>query len=255
MNSKVDKFDFSTTWNNFRQVAAFVTSQDGDLLLGVFDWAKAYRQIPVWPSQWQFLMILNFEDEVLLDTRVQFGGVTGCGTFGMAAEAWRDIIELKFHMTKSFRWVDDILFVKRLDAPQAGSMAEIVVASTEMGVVTNDSKWREFGWEQRYLGFVWNGKNKTVRLPQPKLNECLKNVVTFLAGNTHTYKELQVLMGRLNHTSHVFPQMRAYCAAGHCWLALWHNKNAVQQTPEEVRDNLQEWKLTLETAEPLRVVP
>lgn len=59
---------------------------EGSLLLGIFDWAKAYRRIPTKRSQWKFLMVLNFDNQVLLDTRITFGGVAGCGSFGQVAD-------------------------------------------------------------------------------------------------------------------------------------------------------------------------
>lgn len=71
---------------SFRPISNFFTEYKGRLVLGVFDWAKAYRQIPVAMNQWRFLMILGFDNYVYVDTRVQFGGVAGCGTFGEAAE-------------------------------------------------------------------------------------------------------------------------------------------------------------------------
>lgn len=38
-----------------------------------------------------------------------------------------------------------------------------------MGVKTNHEKLRGFADEQKYLGFIFNGVDKTVRLPEEKL--------------------------------------------------------------------------------------
>lgn len=71
-------------------------------------------------------MVLDFKDEVLLDTRVQFGGVAGCGTFGWAAEAWKELMVEKFKLLAGFRWVDDTLFAKPAGDTTAGNMIDIV---------------------------------------------------------------------------------------------------------------------------------
>lgn len=53
----MDKDDFETTWDDFKTVAWFITNYKGRVVLGVFNWAKAYRQIPVAMDQWRFLMV------------------------------------------------------------------------------------------------------------------------------------------------------------------------------------------------------
>jgi hypothetical protein len=40
-------------------------------------------------------MILTFKETVLLDTRITFGGVTGCGVFGQVADTWKAIMLAK----------------------------------------------------------------------------------------------------------------------------------------------------------------
>jgi hypothetical protein len=158
VNLRVDKDDFETSWDDFKTVAWFFTTYKGKLILGVFDWAKAYRQIPVAMDQWKFLMVLDFNDQVYVDTRVQFGGVAGCGTFGEAAEAWKEIMLTKFNLLRGFRWVDDTLFLKPADGSNKTTMREIADASQRLGVETNEKNgesltsskniWDSFGTER-----------------------------------------------------------------------------------------------------------
>ncbi|POW04379.1 hypothetical protein PSTT_10453 [Puccinia striiformis] len=78
----VTKQDFSTTWDDFKTVAAFFRQNSTQYELGLFDWEKAYRQIPTKMDQWPFLLVQDFDGNLLLDTRITFGGVAGCGSFG-----------------------------------------------------------------------------------------------------------------------------------------------------------------------------
>lgn len=50
-------------------------------------------------------------------------------------------------------------------------MTEISNLSAGLGVKTNKAKNHDFSEEQRYTGFIWNGKHHTVRLPEEKLEE------------------------------------------------------------------------------------
>ncbi|PLW44373.1 hypothetical protein PCASD_04476 [Puccinia coronata f. sp. avenae] len=71
------KENFRTTWDDFRIVASFLRNRPGPVHLGIFDWAKAYRQIPTAPSQWPYLMKMDFEGNLYLDTRIAFRGNSG----------------------------------------------------------------------------------------------------------------------------------------------------------------------------------
>lgn len=57
-------------------------------------------------------MIKDFKGSIWMDTRIAFGGVAGCGTFGWMADAWRDIVVTLLGVDRIFRWVDDNMFVK-----------------------------------------------------------------------------------------------------------------------------------------------
>ncbi|EHS63122.1 uncharacterized protein PGTG_20709 [Puccinia graminis f. sp. tritici CRL 75-36-700-3] len=89
VNSFVDKDDFQTTWDDFSIVAGFFKALKEPVQLALFDWEKAYRQIPTHPSQWPYLMVKGVDDYLYLDTRITFGGVAGCGSFGRPADAWK----------------------------------------------------------------------------------------------------------------------------------------------------------------------
>jgi hypothetical protein len=67
-------------------------------------------------DQWIFLMVQDLDRGLFIDTRITFGGVAGCGSFGIPADAWKRIMAHEFDVVKTFRWVDDNLFIKRATA-------------------------------------------------------------------------------------------------------------------------------------------
>ncbi|EHS63528.1 uncharacterized protein PGTG_21702 [Puccinia graminis f. sp. tritici CRL 75-36-700-3] len=78
VNSFVDKLDYATTWDDFEKVSKFLCNQTQPILLALFDWEKAYRQISTAKSQWAYLMVRDFNGSILIDTRNAFDGVAGC---------------------------------------------------------------------------------------------------------------------------------------------------------------------------------
>jgi hypothetical protein len=254
VNSFVDKDDFTTTWDNFQIVASFFQARTTPCLLALFNWEKAYRQIPTHPSQWPYLMTADFDGCLLLDTRISFGGVTGCGTFGRPANAWKLIMLHKFQLTKIFRWVDDNLFIKEVNDDT--EMLNIVKRSTKLGVMTNEEKYTPFKTEQKFIGFIWNGTDQTVRLPPAKLEQRKAQVKTFLVeGIKFSFDNVEVMVGRLNHIAYLFPQMKCNLCGLYLWLKSWVNKKAKKPVPRNVTEDLQRWMHVLEAYEPTRLIP
>jgi hypothetical protein len=137
VNLCVDKDNFTTTWDDFKTVARFFRKHPKPFQLGLFDWEKAYRQIPMKENQWLYLLVRNFENQLLLDTRITFGG-----SFGRPADAWKELILHKFDLIHIFRWVDDNMLVKLPTVKT--TMQQIVDRSQLLGVKTNTKKYSEF---------------------------------------------------------------------------------------------------------------
>ncbi|KAI7963698.1 hypothetical protein MJO29_004125 [Puccinia striiformis f. sp. tritici] len=268
VNSFVNKHDYDTTWDDFRVVSKFFRSQNQPLLLAIFDWEKAYRQIPTARDQWPYLMIQDFNDQILIDTRIAFGGVAGCGSFGRPADAWKQIMLSEFPLLAAFRWVDDNLFVKTLNAQV--DLDQIIARSNKLGVKTNPSKkgrvcappspspfskrvsqpllslTSPFKEEQKYIGFIWNTTQKTVRLPDEKKTQRIQQLKVFLdPARTFTYNEVEVMAGRLNHVSYLLPQLRCYINSLYRWMNSWFNHCHPLPVPDDARIDLEYWLKTL----------
>ncbi|EHS63622.1 uncharacterized protein PGTG_21715 [Puccinia graminis f. sp. tritici CRL 75-36-700-3] len=244
VNSFVNKDDFETTWDDYNVVSSFFRNSKEPFLLALFDWEKAYRQIPTHPSQWPYLMVKGMDGNLYLDTRITFGGVAGCGSFGRPADAWKEVMFSEFDLIKVFRWVDDNLFIKRPDSTT--KMEDIVERSIELGVLTNLKKCSTFSEEQKFIGFLWNGVTKTVRLPEAKLEQRKSQILEFLdTSNKFSFNEVEVLTGRLNHVSYMLPQLRCYLRSLYRWMYDWFDLNAKRYSPEDVILDLRRWLHTL----------
>lgn len=252
VNSFVDKNDFDTTWDDFKIVAIFLRNLEDSALLGIFDWESAYRQIPTHPSQWKFLTICDFDGLIYIDTRIAFGGVAGCGSFGGPADGWKVIMEKKFNLLKVFRWVDDNLMIKL--ASSNVSMLDVVRASERLGVKTNSTKYAEFADEQKFIGFVWNVREKTVRLPAAKLMQRRSEVDEFWKKLVWKKNEVEKINGKLNHLTLILPQLKAYLSANFRWLASWKSC-PTRKAPPEVMEDMAFCRECLTTLTPTRLIP
>lgn len=254
VNSFVDKEDYKTTWDDFKVVAQFFKDHKGSYLLALFDWEKAYRQIAIHPSQWRYLFLMDLSNRLWLDTRIQFGGVAGCGVFGRPADLWKKIIVAQFKLATAFRWVDDNLLVKEIG--NTTTIHDIVRFSSSMGVTSNAEKVHEFADEQRYIGFVWNAKERTVRLPDDKFTARFEEINEFLVPDaTFNLKRVERFVGRLVHTTYIVPHLRCYMSSLYRWVQEWQVPSARRKVPGDVREDLEEWHTSMEYFEPRRIIP
>ncbi|KAI7967938.1 hypothetical protein MJO29_001215 [Puccinia striiformis f. sp. tritici] len=253
VNSFVSSDDFETTWDDFQTVSKFFAGEDRPLELALFDWEKAYRQIPTQMDQWRYLLVQDFEGNLLLDTRITFGGVAGCGSFRRPADAWNLIMRNHFRLVNIFRWVDDNLFV-RFQGDKV-SMEEVVIKSQELGVMTNRSKYSPFGNKQKFIGFIWNGVLKTVRLPDEKIAQRIAQIGVFLdLQQKFSYEQVEILAGRLNHVLYLLPHLKCHLNSLYRWLKSWIYRKARQFAPMDVVLDLKKWLDTLENFEPTRII-
>lgn len=244
VNSFVDKKEFETSWDDFKVVAIFFWTHLGKYRVAIFDLEKAYQQIAIHPSQWRFLLIMDLRRRMWLDMRIQFGGVAGCGVSGRPADLWRQIVIKHFKLVAAFRWVDNNLLIK--EESNETTIQDIVLLSAEMGVSSNAEKVHEFAEEQRYIGFIWNVLERTVRLPEEKFIKSKQQVIDFLVpGASFNLKQAENLVGRLVHTTHIVLNMRCYMPTLHRWEAEWKVPLATRKVPGDVREDLLEWKAAL----------
>lgn len=254
VNSFVNKKNYETYWDDFNNVAKFFRDNPGEWQLAVFDWAKAYRQLPVHPCQRRFLCILDFYDRVWIDLAVGFGGVASCGVFGAPAHVWKIIIQILLNLRAIFRWVDDNLIFRR--PGDKTTLIDIMNLSARLGVKTNMAKNHDFAEEQRYTGFIWNGKNHTVRLPAEKLAERLQMVEDLLVEEeSWGFDTIESIVGKLGHTVNIVPHMAAYLRSFYRMLKGWKEKKASRKIPEDVRYDLEEWKVCLSNFECMTLIP
>ncbi|EHS63852.1 uncharacterized protein PGTG_21890 [Puccinia graminis f. sp. tritici CRL 75-36-700-3] len=254
VNSYVDKLDFTTTWDDFTIVSTFFRSHSELFELALFDWAKAYRQIPTRESQWKYLMVKDLHGRLYVGTRITFGGVAGCGSFGLPADAWKQIMQSEFDVVKIFRWVDNNLFVKQKNS--SCDMKSIAERSVKLGVATSVEKCSEFAEEQKFIGFIWNGVSKTVRLPDAKLEKRKEQIREYLQPmNEFKLNQVKILAGRLNHVSLLLPQLRCYSRSVYRWMNKWKKKWATRAPPEDVIEDLLFWLSTLNSYSSTRLCP
>lgn len=102
---------------------------------------------------------------------------------------------------------------------------------------------------------MWNGKHRTVSIPDEKRIQRISQIETYLQLTTHSYSETEKMVGRLSHLTAVLPQMKCYLVVIYRWLAEWVHRVAKRDTPAPVLEDLDEWLAVLSSVQPTRLIP
>jgi hypothetical protein len=134
-------------------------------------------------------------------------------------------------------------------------MEKIVEFSTELGVLTNKEKYSPFQDEQKFIGFIWNGIQKTVRLPDGKIEKRISQIMPFLEEKaTFDYEDVEILVGRLNHVAYLLPHLKCHLCSLYRWLISWRMRKARRPTPPDALEDLSLWVATLKSFEHTRII-
>jgi hypothetical protein len=122
-------------------------------------------------------------------------------------------------------------------------------------VQTNEGKCSDFSNKQKFIGFVWNSVDLTVRLPKANLDQRVSQVEVFLVPKAKfKYNNAEVLAGRLNHVSYLLSQLRAYLRGIYRWMNKWKKMMATRAVPEDVISDQLFWRETLLNFEHTRLI-
>jgi hypothetical protein len=109
INSLINSDDFPCTWGTFDTVCTIIWSLPPGSQAATRDVAKAYRTVPLHPSQWPVAMVRLSNGSFCTDTCVSFGMGPSAGIYGHVADAGVDLLRAA-GIGPITKWVDDHLF-------------------------------------------------------------------------------------------------------------------------------------------------
>ena len=111
INSFVHPDRYPSSYSTFPIVCLLISTLPQGAQGAVRDVAKAYRTVPLHPSQWHALVVRLQDDSFAVDTAFCFGFTASGGIYGSIGGAGTDI--MRAHgIGPILRWVDDHLFIR-----------------------------------------------------------------------------------------------------------------------------------------------
>ena len=170
-------------------------------------------------------------------------------------DATIDILEAK-RLGEWEKWVDDAVGIRKPIGKAGGkwvyafNIQDIFKATKPLGVPWKASKCLDFGFDVKYLGFLWNLPEKRVSLPDEKRLKYLARIEAFLVkvkSNVPVTQEACMLInGTLSHITFIYPQGRAYLPSLSAFISTSHDQPSARlHAQHSIRSDMAWWVHTL----------
>ena len=209
VNDGIDPSLCSLTYSSVEEVADQVARLGPGALLAKIDIESAYRIIPVHPQD-RHLQAVQWEGKVYIDPMLPFGLRSAPKIFNAVADA------LTWHLQQSGvqfirHYLDDFIIVGPPDAPQCQEWLAILEHECrKLGVPIAAHKRDGPTTRLVYLGIEIDTVMSQLRLPREKLQHLQSLLQDWGDRKACSRKELESLVGLLNHACKVIRPGRSF---------------------------------------------
>lgn len=208
INSSINSDDFPTAWGTFDSTAALILSLPDGCKAATFDIKAAYRITP-WRPELQNYVCVMWDGMVYVDRAACFGCASSAGVYGSIADMLVAIYK-KIGFGPIRKWVDDFLAICL--PSDSWTEDEFMAISEKLGIPWNREKLRRFAEVQRYIGYDWDLRRRSVSLPAEKLERMKVLLDEWIVVNPRkvTIQDTLRLHGKLVHLSSIFRVIRPF---------------------------------------------
>ncbi|KAE8214992.1 hypothetical protein CF326_g9755, partial [Tilletia indica] len=241
INSFIVSEEYLTTWDDITAVFRALLEL-GQLVEGAtFDAMEAFRSILALASQLPGLVVQLREGVFYFDFFLPFGLVSATGIWGRVADCVKVIVSTKLlHRVRIFRWVDDFL-VLRTDP--CVTTEDVIAATAELDFPWNPAKTKDFSADPKYVGWVFNIKERKVMLPRDKAERYGDRAQEMKHADRVQLSAVLQLHGALQHVAFVARDLRPFLAALGRFAASWPQNQAFRKriVQAEVKKECNHW--------------
>ena len=209
VNDGVDPILCSLSYITVDHVADIVVKLGTGTLLAKVDIEAAYRLIPVRPHDCP-LQAVRWGDHIFIDPMLPFGLRSAPKIFNAVADALHWYLNRK-GITHVLHYLDDFIIIAEPDSPGCQrNLATLMQTCQELGVPIADHKTEGPATCLVYLGIEVDTVSGELRLPQDKLQRLQSLLGQWGDRKTCGRRELESLIGMLNHACKVVRAGRSF---------------------------------------------
>ena len=191
------------------EVTARIAKSGRGTMLAKMDVASAYRMVPVHPED-RPLLAIQWAGQLYYDTRLPFGLRSAPKIFTAVADALQWVFE-KQGVSWVAHYLDDYITMGPPGSNTCAHNLEVMLSTcVELGVPTAPGKCAGPASSLVFLGFELDTEALVVRLPTSKLEQTQRLVREWLHKRACKKRELESLLGHLQHAATVVRPGRTF---------------------------------------------
>ena len=186
-----------------------IASAGQGVLLAKMDIESAYRMVPVHPGD-RPLLGMQWKGEVFFDTRLPFGLRSAPKIFSAVADALQWSFQRR-GVTWVEHYLDDFITMGAPNSEECRSnLDRMLSVCRQLGVPVAQEKCAGPTAVMVFLGFELDSNRMVVRLPEEKLRRTLAMVQEWMGKKACKKRELESLLGHLQHAATVVRPGRTF---------------------------------------------
>ena len=209
VNDGIDPALCSLSYTTVDHVAETIVGLGQGALMAKVDVESAYRLIPVCPQD-RPLQAVRWEDQIYIDPMLPFGLRSAPKIFNAVADALHWFLG-RCGIHHLFHYLDDFILVAPPNSPQCQlNLSTLLQACRELGVPIASQKTDGPATCLVFLGIEVDSMAGELRLPHDKLQRLQTLLHQWGDRKACTRKELESLIGMLNHACKVVRAGRSF---------------------------------------------
>ena len=240
VNDGIDGSLTSLTYVKVDDIIEQVLSLGRGSLMAKMDIESAFRIVPVHPDD-RPLLGMKWEEQLYIDLTLPFGLRSAPKVFNSIADALEWIVRAR-GAERTHHYLDDFIVV---GAPRSGECAaslEILLETCkELGIPVAQHKCMGPTTYLVFLGILIDTQKMEISLPEQKLARLKEIIVTWRDRKDCTKRELQSLIGHLQHAATVVRPGRRFVRGMLSLLHVAHKSHHHIRLNTSFRADLQWW--------------
>lgn len=217
VNDGIDKELSSLSYPTVDQLAAVVSKIGRGAFLVKADIKEAYRMVPVHPHDRRLLGV-KWEEKMYVDKVLPFGLRSAPKIFTAVADAAQWIM-LSKGVENLLHYLDDFIFAANSRSAAEEMKQTLVDTWEQLGIPMEPSKLEGPETCLTFLGIEVDTEALQLRLPADKLSRVKEILQSTLGKKAVTKRDLQSLVGLLQHATQVVWPGRSFLRRLHALLA------------------------------------
>ena len=209
VNDGIDSDLCSLSYIKVDHVAQIVSNLGRGALLAKVDIESAYRLIPVHPDD-RPLQAVQWEGQIFVDPMLPFGLCSAPKIFNAVADAFQWVVKQR-GVSYVLHYLDDYIIIGPPQSPCCQQdLDTLLQAAASLGIPIAKQKTEGPTTELVFLGITIDTVRGELRLPEDKLRRLEESLTEWGDRRVCSRKELESLIGHLNHAGKVVRAGRSF---------------------------------------------